>query len=761
MTSIVAPEVAQSNVDLGSERVEPPVRTTIAVFVSRFPRLDETSILREMNEMERQGQPVLLVPILRGRGKVVHEEAKPWLRRAMYMPLLSFRIALSNLRRIAIEPHRYFGMLGRILAGTFPHPSVMLKTLAMFPKAIRLADVLPKRGITHIHASFATHPATMAYLVASFSKISYSFTVHGPDIFVHRLMLRDKIARAKFIRSVSTFNKAFLSGLYAPMAERKIEVVHSGVDTSVYTPSESDTRAEREKPRILSVAALNRTKGYNFLIDGCLRMVKKGLALELDIVGGGPHAARINHHIKELSLADSVRLLGPKPQHEVAELMRQADIFVLPSVIANDGQMDGLPNALIEAMAAGKPVIAAPISGIPELVSNGTTGLLVDMTHPERIAEALQLLLTDPALRQQLGRAAQERVRRAFDIRVAARDLIALFDRHEGQLPTARNLVRTIGWNDIGVVALGVRRVHERNDSVVAEVTTTDGIRNRDLVVKRQRDRAGQSRDPRTRARDEFNVLNRLRRDMVEELRDVSGPVTCGVPRVLLFDEDHCAVVMERAQGLPLDVLIKRARLNRKRTRRLMTPMRRAGLWLRRMQECSRIDDDGRHLLTALVVNALSDLELVAAADRSVRRRHDEIAERLRTLEARVAERPLPVVGQHGDYWPGNIFIGERKVQVIDFEGYREGMPLEDVAYFLLQLRVFFAYPLLHRQFADVARAFLAGAGVSAEDAESLQLFVMAKSLRSLARSGAGFRRSWRTRFHRAALREALFGKLL
>jgi len=760
MTSIVAPEVAQSNVEPGSERAEPRVRTTIAVFVSRFPRLDETAILREMNEMERQGQPVLLVPILRGRGKVIHEEAKPWLRRAMYMPLLSFGILVSNARRIAREPHRYFGMIGRIIAGTFPHPSVMLKTLAMFPKAIRLADVLPRRGITHIHAGFATHPATMAYLVSSFSKISYSFTVHGPDIFVHRLMLRDKIARAKFIRAVSTFNKAFLSGLYWPMAENKIEVVHSGVDTSVYAAGDDEPRVEREKPRILSVAALNRTKGYAFLLDACSRVVKKGLALELDIVGGGPHTARITHHVDQLALADSVRLAGPKPQHEVAQLMRQCDIFILPSVIANDGQMDGLPNALIEAMAAGKPVIAAPISGIPELVSNGATGLLVDMTHPERIAEALQLLLTDPALRQQLGSAAQERVRRAFDIRVAARELIALFDRHEGELPTAKNLVTSIRWNDIGVVALGVRRVHERNDSVVAEVTTTDGIRNRDLVVKRQRDRAGQSREPRVRARDEFNVLTRLRRAMADELQDDAGPVLYAVPRVLLFDEDHAAVVMERAQGSPLDVLIKRARLRRNRTRRLMTPMRRAGTWLRRMQECSRFDDDGRHLLTALVINALSDLDLVAAADRSVRRRHEEITQRLRELEARVADGPLPVVGQHGDYWPGNIFIGERKVQVIDFEGYREGMPLEDVAYFLLQLRVFFAYPVLRRQFTLVARAFLAGAGVGDADREPLQLFVMAKALRSLATGGAGIRRGWRDRFHRAALREALFGDL-
>jgi glycosyltransferase involved in cell wall biosynthesis len=753
--ALTAPEPALAEVGHGSEETKhaPRVRTAIAVFVSRFPRLDETSILREMNELERQGQPVVLVPLLRGRGKVIHEEAKPWLRRALYMPLLSLGIVGSNVHYMVRQPHRYFALLARIVGAMIANPAVMLKSVILFPKSVRLADTLSRLGIQHVHAQFATHPATMAYIVSSFSRITYSFTVHGPDIFVHRLLLRDKIRRAKFVRAVSTFNKAFLSGLYSPDAENKIEVVHTGVNASVYASDEP--RSAHEKPRILSVASLNRTKGFSFLIDACARLVNKGLAVDVSIVGGGTNAARIQHAIKEAGLADSIHMLGPKPQHEVARLVRECDIFILPSVIAHDGQMDGLPIALIEAMAAGKPVVAAPISGIPELVRHGVTGLMVDMTHPDRIAEALQALMTDPDLRERLGRAGEERVRGAFDVSVAAKKLIALFDRHEREQPTAKNLVSSVRWDQIGVVALGMRRIHERNDSVIAEVTTTDGIRKRDVVVKRQRDRPGQSRPPQVRARDEYDVLTRLRREMVEGDPEATGTITYTVPRVLLFDERHSAVVMERATGLPLDVLIRRARFKRNGARRLVTPVRRAGRWLRYMHDVVQFDSDGRHLLTATVLNALEDLELVAAADRTIRRRREEIADRLRSLEGRIADRPLPVVGQHGDYWPGNIFIGDRRVQVIDFEGYREGLPLDDVAYFLLQLKAFFSYPILGRPYDDLSRAFLDGAGVTDDDHAALQLFVMAKALRSLA-SGGPARRSWRDRFHRGGLREAV-----
>ena len=261
---------------------EPRIRTAIAVLMTRFPQIDETFILREIDELERQGQPVLVVPLLRGHQKVVHEEAKPWVKRALYMPLLSPAILASNVRALLRHPRRYLHLLGTLIAGTILRPSTLIRTLALFPKSVYLARVLPKRGIRHVHAHFASHATTMAYIISSLSEITYSFTVHGPDVFVHRMLLREKIAGARFIRAISMFNKAFLCGLFPAATEGKIEVVHSGVNPEVYEQAAMHSEkapaepSPKRKLRLLSVAALTPSRGFPFLVDACARLVRSG-----------------------------------------------------------------------------------------------------------------------------------------------------------------------------------------------------------------------------------------------------------------------------------------------------------------------------------------------------------------------------------------------------------------------------------------------------------------------------------------------------
>jgi colanic acid/amylovoran biosynthesis glycosyltransferase len=710
--------------------------------MTRFPQIAETFILREIDELERHGQPVLVVPLLRGSSRVIHDEAKPWIKRALYTPLLSLGILRSNLTAFLRAPKRYLRLLGALIAGTFFRPSTLLRTLALFPKSVHLSLVLPTLGIRHVHSHFATHATTMAYIISSLSDITYSFTVHGPDVFVHRLLLSEKIAGAKFIRAISTFNKAFLCGLYPVLTAGKVEVVRTGVNPEVY-----EQAALRSKPRhdgrhdklhLLSVAALTPSRGFPFLVDACARLVRSGANIECSIVGDGPLRASTEQWIAQHGLAHAVRLLGNLPQHEVARLMGEADVFVLPSVIAVDGQMDGIPVSLMEAMAAGKPVIASTISGIPELVKNNVNGILVDAAYAGRLADAVQRLYADPRLRERLGRAGQIKVRQEFDVRRNAAALIALLDRHRdpsGMTRAAFDRVAALHWSRLEACALGVRRVHERHDSFVAEVTISDGISKRDVVVRQPREEEGQP-PPLERARAEFEVLSMLREAMVAEQLDQTGRIICSVPRLLMFDEPNHALVTERADGRSLAGI-----LGDPRTRgvgRLVMTLRRAGTWLRVMQSHTRSDDDGRHVLTALVVLALRDLELAAAADATMRRRHDAIAEKLRTLETQLASRPLPLVGHHGDYAPDNIFIGERRVEVIDFGSYREGLPLEDVAQLLVHLELAGAHlPKLRRALLDGYR------GNDAIDETQLQLATLAKALQMLARGGIT---NWRQR---------------
>jgi colanic acid/amylovoran biosynthesis glycosyltransferase len=713
---------------------QPRVRAAIAVIMARFPRIDETFILREIDELERHGQPVLVVPLLRGSGKIIHEEAKPWVKRALYLPLLSAAIAASNLRALFRHPRRYLRLLGTLIGGTFMRPSTMIRTLALFPKSVHLARILPKLGIRHVHAHFATHATTMAYIISSLSHITYSFTVHGPDVFVHRMLLREKIARAKFVRTISLFNKAFLCGLYPVVTEGKVEVVRTGVNPDVYEKAASESRERRSgKLRLVSVAALTPSRGFPFLVDACARLVQSGTDIECRIVGDGPLRNATEQWIAQHGLTDAVRLCGALPQHEVAQLMGEADVFVLPSVIAVDGQMDGIPVSLMEAMAAGKPVIASTISGIPELVKDNVSGILVDAAYAGRLADGVRRLAADPSLRERLGRAGQQKVRQEFDVRRNAARLVALFDRYDEVNVVKRataDRVRALNWSRLSTFAVGVRRVHERHDAFVAEVTITDGITKRDVVVRQPRAEEGQP-PPHIRARAEFEVLSTLRQSMMNRQLDHTGIVYC-IPRLLMFDEPNHALVLERADGKSLAGIIADARKGRRA--RLITAVRHAGGWLRALQEHTRQDgEDGRHVLTAVVVLALHDLELATAGDRSLQRHHDAIAERLRTLEARLAEKQLPLVGHHGDYAPDNIFIGERRVSVIDFGSYREGLPLEDVAQLLVHLEM--EQSPTFRRMPKLRRALLDGYG--AEEGDELQLFLMTKALQVLARGGA------------------------
>lgn len=722
----------------------PPVRAAIGVIVTRFPQIDETSILREINELEELGQPVMLIPLLRGRGGVIHEEARPWIHRARYMPLISPAIVFANLICLLTQPRRYCSVLARVIAQTIGKAGVFARSMALFPKSVYLSRLLPRLGIRHVHAQWATHPATMAYIIGSFADVTYSFTVHGPDIFSHRMLMYDKVAGAKFIRCVSTFNKAFLCGLFASVTEDKVDVVHVGVNPDLY--ADGTPRMARTRLKILTVAALNKTKGFPFLIDAVSRLVKSGVDVDCNIVGTGPRRGAIEHWAKEHGVDDHVHLLGILPQHEIARRLRECDVFVLPSMIALDGAMDGLPVALIEAMAAGRPVVASTISGIPELVEDGVNGFLVDATHAERIAQAIRRLAEDPELRERMGRAGQEKVRRQFHIRVTGERLMSLFDRDAQPKASAQQQIASLDWRQLGTVALGVRRVYQRRDSYVADVTTTDGILRREVIVKKHLERSGEPRLARIRAQHEHAMLLRMRSEMMFSVTNRGTVYT--VPRVLLYDEARSTLVLVRARGQSVASMLRRTRGGEGAVRRLAPAMRRAGMWLRFMQDQTRTDGDGRTAFTALMREAERDLALAAAVDWPVRQFHSMILDRLQKFEAAFAGRDWPIVSQHGDYAPSNVFIGEGTVDVVGFDDARDGLPMEDVAHFVLHLR------FGSRRHAEHATAFFEGIG--GVDAEELKGFTLIRALQLLARGSATTAELARSRGKRNALRRAI-----
>lgn len=688
----------------------------LAVLLSRFPLVTETFILREVIELERQGRPVRLVPLLHERPEVVHREALPWMGRVLHAPLLSAQVAAASLRTLRRRPGQVLRLFGRLAAASASSPGFFVKTLAIFPKSLWIAERLEAEGAEHLHAHFATHPATLALIVSSLTGIPWSVTVHAHDIFVSRVLLREKLAAACFVRAISRFNRDYLERLY-PELEGRVRVIHVGIDPAVYRRLPPPPEVSEGVPRILCVASLRPYKGHMVLLEACRLLKEQGVDFRCELVGEGPLRPELERRIAELGLRDLVKLAGALPQNEVARRLGRSSVFVLPSVVAPDGQMEGIPVALMEAMAAGRPVVSSDLSGIPELVQDGVSGLLVQPGDAAGIAAALKRLIDDPGLSRALGEHGREKVEREFRLDGTVAELLSEIEPHTGppDAETGALLARA------GIPTAGVRRVHRRTDSLVIEALAPGP---RDLVVKVQKPRRGESRPPRERARHEHEVLGRLHRLFAPD-------AGFRVPRPLGLLEDEAAVVMERCSGTALDEIIRRARWE---SEGLAVAIRRAGRWLRLFQEHTRSEGDAKPVLEALLARASADL----AACRKELRLPRDLEARLQRLAGRIEPR---LVGHHGDFWPGNLYLDEKCVQVIDFEGYREGLPWEDAAYFLVHLEPFFAWPGLRGRGEQAAAAFLEGwLDGEALDRSALDLCLLAKALQVLARGEGGRR---------------------
>lgn len=405
-----------------------PARPAVAVVLSRFPTVTETFILREFVEMELQGQPVRLVPMIKETPPVIHDAAKPWTGRALYTKFVSPGILAANVQALLRHPLKYVGLLARLIAGTIAKPKVLAATLALFPKSVYLARQLEREGIRHLHVHWASHPATLALIVSKFSNITYSITAHAHDIQVFRNLLDWKIAEARFVRTCTEFNRRLLEELYPRETRGRMTVIHYGVDPDLYV-DDVKRAVTPARQRILCVASHRPYKGLPYLIEACRILRDEGHAFDCNLVGTGPMRDELAQMIRDRNLDDCVHLLGAQPEAEVARLLKETTFFVLPSIIQKDGMMEGMPNALIEAMATGRAVISTSIAGIPELIDHGSTGLLVPPEDSVALADAIRQMLTDPERTRRMGERGRDRILREFNIRDIVGQLVARIDR--------------------------------------------------------------------------------------------------------------------------------------------------------------------------------------------------------------------------------------------------------------------------------------------------------------------------------------------
>ena len=382
----------------------------------------EAFILEEMLAVTELGVNLLIIP--RNPSKeVFHKEGERLLGNTVWLPLLDKRIFFNFLKALLSRPHVWS------IIGTIFHRSrtwkIAVKNLAILPKAVFVADLLLNEGVEHIHAHWGSTTATMAWIISELTGIPWSITLHRWDIKENN-MLEEKIRSAKFVRCISENGRDELFNTIGRKYENRVKVIHMGVRIP---DNRLEPKTHRDVLRIVTPANLLEVKGHKFLVEACSILIERGVdGFQCVFYGEGPLKGILADMVRDGNLAEHIKLPGVIPHNELIEMYEnhEIDIVVLPSITTVNGEHEGIPVALMEAMAAGVPVISTTTGGIPELLDSGA-GILVPPEDSEALADAIQLLMEDSEMRSKVGAKGREKVEREFAISCVAKKLVSLF----------------------------------------------------------------------------------------------------------------------------------------------------------------------------------------------------------------------------------------------------------------------------------------------------------------------------------------------
>jgi colanic acid/amylovoran biosynthesis glycosyltransferase len=412
----------------------------IGYVLKRFPRLSETFILNELLELERQGTEIEIFSLLRPPKEIRHALLSQLKARITYLPSES---AVDGLvvrqpgEAGELHKHKLSDLTGDFLFDGAMPGRTGADNASLVLKAAAVALLSKARGLEHLHAHFGSDATTVAMLAGRLSGLTYSFTAHARDIYHTYIdpetddrMRRAKIAEAAFVATVSDFNRRHLIGVACAIHASKIYRLYNGIDLNRFQPSQ----AARDSKAILSVGRLIEKKGFADLIEACrlLRLTKTDF--HCTIIGEGPLKPQLEAQIADAGLGGCVELAGPRPQEELLTMMQSAGILILPCIVTESGDRDGLPTVLLEALACGLPSISTTVTGVPEIIEHGKTGLLVKPGAPEELAQAIRALLASPEDRERFAAAGRKKAERDFDVGKNAGRLHLLFEdqaRHD------------------------------------------------------------------------------------------------------------------------------------------------------------------------------------------------------------------------------------------------------------------------------------------------------------------------------------------
>lgn len=388
-------------------------------------------VANELSQVDAAGVPFVLHALR--RPEQVHH-ASDWAsamnqRTATIYPVSMADMFVSLLKAPLVFRGRFLAALWNALFGRREHLRARLAGIAHFVLACHWARKIGNQSpeIAHIHSQWIHASGTVAMYAAWLLDVPFSFTGHAADLFRDRCALEDKIRRAEFIVCISEFHRRFF--LENGARPEQLIIVYCGIDLSWFYPPAHE-RTSADPYRILSSGRLVEKKGFADLIEACRILADRGERFECVIGGNGELEHDLRAMIERLGLSDRVTVTGEAlMQEKIVEFMHGGDVYVLPCVWAKDGDVDGLPQMLMEAMASGLPAISTRLVGIPDLIRHEESGLLVEPGKPGELADAIQRLMHDRPLAARLALAGRRWISERFDLRNCLEPLIERYRR--------------------------------------------------------------------------------------------------------------------------------------------------------------------------------------------------------------------------------------------------------------------------------------------------------------------------------------------
>ena len=437
-------------------------RPVIGVLVKRFPKLSETFILNEVLGLEARGQQLHIFALEPPSDEIENPAVS---RVKAPVDLVTTAQIGAWIRQLAARPLSFVS--GCVMALR----EFGLRDSKAVSQALALAGMLRKARVAHLHAHFADRPAAIARTACAFAGLPFSVSAHAKDIYVQSPeKLAARLRGARFTVTCTGHNAVFLRKL-AP--EARVKRLYHGIDTGAI--SREGVAPSSEPPLILGVGRLRPKKGFDTLVSACAILATSGRAFRCVIAGYGPDHDRLVRQIADSGLETRIQLLGKLPHDEIISLMQQARVLALPCRIEEDGDRDGIPNVLLEAMAAGTPVVSTTVSGIPEVVRDGETGLLAPPNDPSELARALARVLDDHELSARLSRNGRALVEERFSLNGD----IAVLD---GLLREAVGPPRPAGT--VGYILKGFPRLSESFISNEIRLLERNGLRMHVFAIK-------------------------------------------------------------------------------------------------------------------------------------------------------------------------------------------------------------------------------------------------------------------------------------